>query len=90
LAADRLSLPAPQEFRFLSSLKAGVSTEGTAMNLDGARRAVWLAGLDTDHIRSVVVRDSHLTAVTDPTNMIAFADNLTFADFTVNGAPAVT
>jgi hypothetical protein len=59
------------------------------MTLDGARRAVWLNGLETDHIRGVTVRDTHLTAVTDPTNMIVFADDLAFTDFTVNGAPVV-
>jgi hypothetical protein len=59
------------------------------MVLDGARRAVWLNGLETDHIRNVRVRDMHLTNVTDPTQLINFADNLTFTDVTVNGAPIV-
>jgi polygalacturonase len=55
--------------------------------LDGARRACWLAGLATDHIRSVRVRNTHLTAVTDSTNMITYVDGLSFAGVTVNGAP---
>jgi hypothetical protein len=59
------------------------------MVLDGARRAFWLAGLETDHIRSVRVRDSHLTGVTDDTNLVAFVDDLTVDDVTVNGAPVV-
>lgn len=57
------------------------------MVLDGARRAFWLAGLDTDHIQSVRVRDSHFTAVTEPVNTIAYVDDLAFDNVTVNGVP---
>lgn len=57
------------------------------MSIEGARRAVWLLGLETDHIRSVRVRNSHFTAVTDPTNTITFVDDLTFTNVTVNGVP---
>jgi polygalacturonase len=57
------------------------------MVLDGARRAVWLTGLETDHITSVHVRDSHFTAVTNATNNVTFTDDLTFTDVTVNGVP---
>jgi polygalacturonase len=57
------------------------------MVLDGARRAIWLAGLESDHIVSVRLRDSHFTGVRDATNMIAFVDDLAFEDVTVNGVP---
>jgi polygalacturonase len=60
------------------------------MVIDGARRAFWLAGLETDHIRCVHVRDSRLTGVADPTNLIAFVDDLIFRDVTVNGEPVGT
>jgi polygalacturonase len=57
------------------------------MVLDGARRAVWLNGLETDHIRHVHVRNSRFTAVTDPVNTVNFVDDLTFTNVTVNGLP---
>ncbi|HEU4426170.1 MAG TPA: glycoside hydrolase family 28 protein [Pilimelia sp.] len=57
------------------------------MVLDGARRAVWLTGLETDHIRSVHVMNSDFTAVTNPAVMATFVDDLTFTNVTVNGAP---
>jgi len=66
-------------------LVQNISVDG--MVLDGARRAFWLFGLETDHIRSVAVRNSHFTAVTDPTNVITFVDDLTFTDVTINGVP---
>lgn len=55
------------------------------MVLDGARTAVWLNGLETDHIRHVHVRNSHFTGVANPTNTVNFTDDLTFRDVTVNG-----
>ncbi len=58
------------------------------MRLDGARRAIWLAGLETDHIRSVRVRDSHFTSVSNPDNTIAFVDGLTLDNVTINGSAA--
>jgi polygalacturonase len=60
------------------------------MVLDGARRAIWLLGLETDHIRTVRVRNSHFTAVADPTNTITFVDDPQFDNVTVNGAPVET
>jgi polygalacturonase len=57
------------------------------MTLNGARRAVWLTGLGTDHIRSVHVSDSAFNAVTNQSNMVTFVDDLTFSDVTVNGVP---
>ena len=64
-----------------------ITVEG--MVLDGARKALWLFGLETDHITSVRVRDSRFTAVTDPTNTITFVDDLDLDNVTVNGAPVV-
>jgi polygalacturonase len=57
------------------------------MVLDGAKRAFWFNGLDTDHIRHVEVRNSRFTGVTDPANTINFVDDLTFTNVTVNGNP---
>jgi polygalacturonase len=56
-------------------------------DIDGARRAVWFFGLETDPITGVHVRDSHFVDVTDPTNLITCTDDLTFDNVTVNGAP---
>jgi polygalacturonase len=57
------------------------------MVLDGARRAVWLNGLDTDPIRHVHVADSHFTHVANTANVINFVEDLQFTDVTVNGLP---
>jgi polygalacturonase len=57
------------------------------MVLDGARRAVWLNGLETDPIRNVHVADSHFTNVANTANVINFVENLQFTDVTVNGLP---
>jgi polygalacturonase len=57
------------------------------MVLDGARRAVWLNGLETDPIRHVRVRDSHFTRVTNAENTIIHVEDLTFTNVTVNGVP---
>jgi len=58
------------------------------MTIAGARRALWLAGLETDHIKSVRLRDCHFTEVSDPSNTIVFVDHLTVDNVTVNGVPA--
>jgi polygalacturonase len=58
-----------------------------AMALDGARRAVWLTGLATDPIRSVVIRDSTFTSVSNQDNLIQFVEDLTFDNVTINGVP---
>jgi polygalacturonase len=55
--------------------------------LDGARTAVHLDGLETDHIRGVHVSDSAFTGVRQP-NLVRFADDVEFRNVTINGAPA--
>jgi len=55
------------------------------MTIVGARRALWLAGLETDHITTVRVRDCHFTEVSDPANMIAFVDDLSLENVTISG-----
>jgi len=55
--------------------------------LDGARTAVYLNGLETDHIQGVHVRDSVFTNVRQP-NLVTFTDDLTFDNVTINGVPA--
>ncbi|HEX6354897.1 glycoside hydrolase family 28 protein [Actinophytocola sp.] len=59
----------------------------SGMALNGARRAVWLDGLETDPIRDVHIRDSHFTNVTNPTNTVNHTEGLRFTNVTVNGAP---
>jgi polygalacturonase len=56
------------------------------LTLDGARTAVHLLGLETDHITGVRVSDSVFTNVRQP-NMVAFTDDLRFRNVLVNGVP---
>jgi polygalacturonase len=58
------------------------------MVIDGARTAVYLTGLATDHIQGVHLRDCTFTRVTQPTNKVTFTDDLTFDNVTINGIPA--
>jgi polygalacturonase len=57
------------------------------MAIDGARRVVYLNGIETDHIGRVAVRDSRFTGVADTTNFVAYVDELTFENVTINGVP---
>jgi polygalacturonase len=57
------------------------------MVIDGARTAVYLTGLSTDHIQGVHLRDCAFTRVTQPTNVVTFTDDLTFDNVAINGTP---
>lgn len=57
------------------------------MVLDGARRAVWLHGLETDPIRHVRIEHSRFTGVTSTDNVVDDVEDLIFTDVTVNGVP---
>lgn len=57
------------------------------MVIDGARTAVYLTGLSTDHIQGVHLRDCAFTHVTQPTNVVTCTDDLTFDNVTINGTP---
>ena len=59
----------------------------TGMRIKGARRTVWLNGLETDPISNVRIRDSHFTNVTTPTNTVNHTNNLRFTNVTINGEP---
>jgi polygalacturonase len=60
------------------------------MVIDGARRAVYLNGLETDHIGRVTMRDSRFTGVADTTNVVNYVDDLTLENVTINGAVPTT
>jgi polygalacturonase len=61
-----------------------ITAEGLV--LDGARSAVYLLGLESDHIQGVRVRDSVFTNVRQP-NFVTFTDDVAFENVLINGQP---
>ena len=57
------------------------------MTIQGARAAMLLDGIETDHIVGVRISRSTFAGIANP-NTIRFTDDLTFTDVLINGVPA--